>query len=89
MGLKGALKRLERLAEGNAVSIPQRGGPPARFPERDLLPAFRNAFERHLGDDVPEHPLSRAARNSSDPKWRASAYAGPEEVGEPPEDLSE
>jgi hypothetical protein len=89
VGLKGSLKRLERLAEGNVVSIPQRAGPPARFPECALADAYVNAVRRECGEDVEEHPLSTAARNSSDPKWRDSLVAGVEEVPEPPEDLSE
>ena len=71
------------------VVIPQQDGPPARFPRSDLADAYVNALDRRLGEDVPEHPLSRAARNSSDPTWRDSVVAGPEEVPEPPEDLSE
>jgi len=86
--VRSRLGRLLRLAEGSVVSIPQPGGPPARFPESALKDAFVNAVRRTCGEDVEEHPLSTAARNSSDPKWRASAYAGPEEVPEPPEDLS-
>ncbi len=87
--MRGRLKRLERMAEEKAVSIPQPGGTARRFPESALAEAFVNAVRRTCGEPVEEHPLSAAARNSSDPKWRGSAYAGPEEVGEPPEDLSE
>ena len=89
MGLRGHIGRLERLAEGEIVSIPQPDGPPARFPASALPDAFLNAHRRELGEHLEEHPLSAAARNSSDPAWRDSAFAGPEEVGEPPEDLSE
>ncbi len=59
-----------RLADGNLVTIPQPGGPPARFPERDLKDAFLNAVRRTRGEDVPEHPLTAAVRNSPNPAWR-------------------
>ena len=89
MSFRGRVRRLERLAEGNVVSIPQPGGPPARFPESQLADAFANACRRGCGEDLEEHPLSAAARNSPDPEWRDSAVAGPEEVPDAPEDLSE
>ncbi len=76
------------MAEGDVVSIPQRGGPPARFPESALKNAFLSAVRRTCGEDVPEHPLSTAARNSPDPQWRDSVVAGPEEVPDAVEDLS-
>ncbi len=50
--------------------------------------AFLNAYDRACGKDLPEHPMSVAARNSSDPTWRNSVVAGPEEVPDTPEDLS-
>ena len=87
--MRGRLRRLERLAEGNAVSIPQPGGPPARFPESALRDAYVNAVRRGCGEDLEEHPLSAAARNSPDPRWRDSVVAGPEEVPDAPEDLPE
>ncbi len=74
---------------GNTVAISQPGGPPARFPESQLADAFLNAYHRTLGEDLPEHPLSAAARNSPDPQWRDSVVAGPEEVPGHVEDLSE
>ena len=89
--MKDRLKRLHKAALGSDlfVEIPQPGGPPARFPRSALADAFLNSFDRHLGEPLDEHPLSRAARNSSDPKWRDSVLVGPEEVPEAPPDLSE
>ena len=89
--MKDKLRRLERLAAGNVVSIPQPGGePPARFPESQLPLAYTSALARELGDaSTPNHPLSRAARRSPDPEWSRSVIAEGAEVGEPPEDLSE
>ncbi len=89
MGLRDELHRLRREAEGGLISIPQRDGTVRRFPESDLAAAFLNALDRERGEDVPEHPLSSAARNSPDPQWRDSVLVGPEEVPAPPEDLSE
>ncbi len=87
--MRSRLRRLHRMAEGNVVAIPQRDGPPARFPESALADAYVNAVQRTCGEPVEEHPLSTAARNSSDPKWRDSLVAGVEVVPEPPPDLSE
>ena len=83
------MKMLERAAEGEIIVIPQRDGTVRRFPFSELPGTFLNGLARHLGEDEPEHPLSVAASNSNDPEWRDSAFAGLEEVGEPPADLSE
>ena len=76
---KDKLRRLERLAVGGVVTIPQPGGPPARFPESAIKDAYVSAFRRACGEDAPEHPLCAAARNSPDPEWRDSFVAGPDE----------
>ena len=81
---------MARLAEEGIVSIPQRDGPPARFPPSDLKAAYLNLVAR-MGagaDAPPEHPLLEAARNSADPKWTGSFYAEGDTT-EPIEDLSE
>ncbi len=87
--MRDRLKRLLKLAEGNYVTIPQPGGPPARFPESALKDAFLSAVRRECGEDVPDHPLSAAARNSTDSQWRDSLVAGVEEVPDHVADLSE
>ena len=93
MGIRDKLKRLERLAEGEMVVIPQQDGTVAKFPQSGLRDAMANLFDRlGAGEDAPpEHPLIEAARNSSDPQWRGSFYAieDPEEWTKPIEDLSE
>jgi hypothetical protein len=93
LGLRGWLKRLERDAREEMVEIPQQDGTVARFPMSALPEAFINSVERAgAGEDAPpEHPLSVAARNSSDPKWSGSFYAAgePGEWVRPIEDLSE
>ena len=88
MTVRAKLRRLERLAVGNVVTIPQPDGTVLRFPESELKAAFLNAYSRTIGEDVPEHPMSIAARNSTDPTWRDSVVAGPEEEPYAPEDLS-
>ena len=89
MGLRDRLRSLSRRAEGQLISIPLEDGTVARFSESELAPAYLVVLERERGLDV-DHPLARAARNSSDPKWRNSVWAEGEEIPEEePEDLSE
>lgn len=82
MGLKGRLKRLERLAEGKMIAIPQQDG---------SADALVNVMKRlGAGEEAPpEHPLLEAARNSSDRWWRESLYAVNEDIATPVPDLSE
>ncbi len=95
--MNNRLRRLERRAEGHYIIIPQREGPPARFPESAAQEAFLASLARLKGNlDVPEHPLSTAAATSSDSRWRASFVAGTHaitgdgrDLGEPIPDLSE
>ena len=91
MGFRDKLKRLERLAEEEMVSIPQQDGTVAKFPQSASADAVLNFFDRlGAGEDAPpEHPLLAAARNSSDPWWRNSFYAVDQDVAAPIEDLSE
>jgi hypothetical protein len=86
MSLKRTLMRLKREADGPIVTIPQRDGTYARFPQRDLAKAYVIALARTRGEDV-DHPLCAAARNSSADHWRLGIYA--EEPIEDLEDLSE
>jgi hypothetical protein len=89
--MKNRLRRLERKAEGHYIIIPQLEGPPAKFPASAAQEAFLVSLARLKGEDVPIHPLSVAAENSSDSQWRRSFVAGTHRVvgGEIPEDLSE
>lgn len=91
MGFRDRIKRLERKAEGRMILIPQQDGTEAKFPHSALRDAVTNFFDRlGAGEDAPpEHPLSKAARNSSDPWWRESIYAADEHVTAPIPDLSE
>ena len=81
MGFRDRLKRLEREAEGEMVFVPQKDGTVARFPQSACAEALVSLL------DGRDHPLARAARNSSDPTWTNSFYCAfpMEEV----EDLSE
>jgi hypothetical protein len=80
MALRGRLRRLERATEQDMISIPQTGGTVKKFPASEGLDAFLSGMSRlraqHLGDEIPpEHPLTTAAINSSDAKWRESFFA--------------
>ena len=76
MSLRDRLRRLQRVAEGPIVTIPQRDGTVKRFPEREMGPAYLDALDQELGrknPHEPEHPICAAARNSSDPAWQGSS----------------
>ena len=99
--MRQTIRRLERASRGEMISIKQLDGSVKRFPQSALAEAFVNNCERLCGEDIPPHPLSVAATNSSDPRWRESlAYStqyiiGPDGIEYdpvehgPPEDLSE
>ena len=93
MGLRDAVRRLQKRAEGPLVVIPQEDGTVRRFPQSQLAGAYLIANAREGGLTRDDHPLCQAARNSSDPKWRESVWSGPsdEEIAEfeEIEDLSE
>jgi hypothetical protein len=91
VGLRGKLGRLERLAEGELITIPQRDGTVAKFAPSAAKDAYLNLMARMgAGADAPsEHPLMEAARNSSDPKWSGSFYATDGDVTAPIEELFE
>jgi hypothetical protein len=75
MGLRGWTRRLERQSKKEMIEIRQRDGTTRRYPEHELMEAYRNFYERlGAGEDTsPEHPLIEAARNSSDPQRSQSA----------------
>ena len=73
--LRWLLRRLERDNEGLLVSIPQQDGTTARFPQSAMREAFINECRRLRGEDLPVHPLTLAAANSSEPEWYRSAFA--------------
>ena len=81
MVLRGWVKRLEREAWEEMIEIPQQDGTVRRFPQSAGLEAFMALM------DGRDHPLAKAARNSSEPKWSGSFYSAfpMEEL----EDLSE
>ncbi len=93
MGLRDRLKRLERAAEEEMIIIPQKDGPPKKFPPGAGMDAYMNMMDRlGAGEGAPpEHPLIAAARNSSDPKWAKSFFGveDPDSWTEPVPDLSE
>ncbi len=90
MGLKDRLKRLEKEAEGEMVSVPQKDGTAKRFPQSALQEAFMTNMKRLRGEDVPHYPLGVAAAESPDPEWSRSFYSAAwTDIGAPVEDLSE
>ncbi len=70
-------RRLRALEDTDMLVIPQRDGPPARFPREAYAQAFVNAMDRLKGGPniPPRHPLLDAARNSSDYSWREVFFA--------------
>jgi hypothetical protein len=91
LGFKDKLRRLERCAEEDKILLPKEDSTVAKFPQPTAADALVNYFDRlGAGEDAPpEHPLTEAARNSSDPWWRGSIYAADEDVTAPIPDLSE
>ena len=63
------MRRLEREAEEEMITIPQRGGGVARFPQSALPEAFVSMC------DGQDHPLLVASRNSSDAWWSEGVYS--------------
>jgi hypothetical protein len=93
MPLRSWVRRLERGARKEMISLPQKDGTIKRFPRQAAKDAYLNAMIRlGAGEDAPEsHPLLVAARNSTEAWWRESVYAAgaDEDWTEPVEDLSE
>ena len=92
MGFKDRLRILEREAEEEMIVIPQQDGTVKRFPSSAGMEAYINLMDRlGAGEGAPpEHPLIKAARNSSDSKWSESFYAVNDEGWtDSVEDLSE
>jgi hypothetical protein len=77
VGIREWLRKLEREAEEEVIEIQQCHGTVKRYNERGLLEASWNWMERlRAGEDAPpEHPLTEAARSSSDLKWSKSFLA--------------
>ena len=76
MSLRGWIRKLERSSKGELVSIPQEDGSIACFHPDDLAEAFLANQRRLRGEDhVPLHPLTVAATNSSEAKWRESFFS--------------
>jgi hypothetical protein len=90
VGLRDRLRRLERVAEGEMVFVPQKDGMAKRFPQSALQESFVTNMKRLRGEDVPRHPLGVAAAESPDPEWSRAIYSAAwTEIVAPVEDLSE
>jgi hypothetical protein len=68
--LRSRVRKLERSAEVEMISIPQRDGTLARFPESMFLEAIVHMFTRSRalknGEELPPHPLAAALANARD-----------------------
>ncbi len=90
--MRTLLRRAERTG---MVVIPQKEGPPARFPQSALAEAFICEMSRMCGEDREPHPLHVAVRDSTDPELYAGTFLDSEmrvvgedgEDAEPGEDL--
>jgi hypothetical protein len=93
MPLRSWVKRLERGARKEMISIPQPDGQVKRFTQSAAKSAYQNAMTRlGAGEDAPPpHTLLVVAKNSTESWWRESVYASgaDEDWTEPVEDLSE
>ena len=90
MALRDRVTRLERVAGGGQVSIPQPDGTVKRFPASAVQDAFLINMRRLRGENVPPHPLGVAAAGSPDPEWSRSMYSADwVTIVTPPENLSE
>jgi hypothetical protein len=69
VSLRGRLRCLEHAARGELLEIPLGDGGVARFPQHEAREAFLAIFEGR------DHPLLKAARNSTDPEWQRSFYS--------------
>ena len=75
MGIGDRVRKLERVSKRDTVHIPQEDGTVKTFPESALQAAFLTEVDRIRGEDVPEHPLTKAVSTSSDPSWSNSIYS--------------
>jgi hypothetical protein len=91
LGLIDRLRRVARESKEHMVAIPQKDGTVARFPQSALKEAFLCNLERARGGEhiPPEHPLTTAIRDSTDPKWQNTFFSPVEVSDELPQDLSE
>ncbi len=65
---------LRRAEHTGVVVIPQRVGPPVRFPKSALPEAFLHEMNRMHGEDGDLHPLHVAIANSINPELYAGTF---------------
>ncbi len=92
--LRKWLRRMERIAKGELIAIPQQDGSTAYFSQEDLKEAFlRNMDFLHAradGEEPPEpHPLQLALKNAAMRQPWHETYFDMMEASGPVEDLSE
>jgi hypothetical protein len=83
VGIRGRLRKLEREARGEFIEIPQRDGTVKRFAQSEGMDALLSLI------DGEGHPLAKAARNSSEPKWATNSFYSAFPMPDDAEDLSE
>jgi hypothetical protein len=88
MAYRGRIRRLENQS-GLFILIPQPDGTVRRFPKSALGDAYVSNLRRACGEDIPEHPLTTAAKLSGNPERYIGTLLGDAEPGGEPEDLSE
>jgi hypothetical protein len=71
VGLKDKLRRLQKIADANSITVELRDGTTARFPSEDLPKAFLNLMNRmraaHRGvPPPPPHPFIEAVLNATE-----------------------
>ncbi len=71
------------------IVVPQPDGTVRRFPKSAVADAYVSNLRRACGEDIPEHPYTTAAKLSGRPQDYLGTLVGPDEVAEPPEDLSD
>ncbi len=87
MGIGDRVRKLERVSKRDAVHIPQEDGTVKSFPRSALKDAFLNEVRRVRGEDVPEHPLTKAVSTSSDPNYTNSLFLPMTEVDRDPNEI--
>ncbi len=71
-----ARARIERELGGSLTTIRQRDDSILRFTGEEWLQAWASFVRRMDGsDEVPEHPMITACRNSSDERWQRYLFS--------------
>lgn len=72
--MRDRLRRAESRAERESLIIPQKDGPPAKFPKSAVAEIFLHNMRRLAGSDIEPHPVSQAIANSPEPDRFAGTF---------------